>query len=91
MLQPQFNQELRTSAARQQNSIIGRHNAIHTNPYLSLEKVVSTFMNTLAHKDQILTNPLAHNNVKLEILDFCKRFRLSKIVRVAHDAYSYFP
>ena len=88
MLQPQFNQELCTNAARQQNSIIGRQNAIHMNPYLSLEKVVNTFMNTLARKDQILTNPLAHNNVK----DFCKRFcRVSKIVRLARDAFSYFP
>ena len=50
MVQPQFNQELRTSLARQQNSIIGRKNEVHTNPYLSLEEVVSTFINTLAHK-----------------------------------------
>ena len=52
---PQFKQGLCTCGARQQNSIIGGQYAIHTNPYATLEQVVSTFMITLAHKQQILT------------------------------------
>ena len=54
VVQPQF-QGLRTCGARQQNSIIGGGDVVHTNPYATLEQIVSTFMNTLSHKEQILT------------------------------------
>ena len=55
VVRPQLNQGLRSRGARQQNPNIGGGDVVHTNPYAALEQVVSTFMNTLAHKEQVLT------------------------------------
>ena len=55
VVRPQLNQGLRSRGARQQNPNIGGEDVVHTNPYAALEQVVSTFMNTLAHKEQVLT------------------------------------
>ena len=55
VVQPQLNQGLRTRGARQQNPNICGGDVVHTHPYAALEQVVSTFMNTLAHKEQVLT------------------------------------
>ena len=55
VVRPQFNQGLRSRGARKQNPIIGEGDVVHKNPYAALEQVVSTFMNTLAHKEQVLT------------------------------------
>ena len=54
-MRPQFNQGLRSRRARKQNPIIGEGDVVHKNPYATLQQVVSTFMNTLAHKEQVLT------------------------------------
>ena len=54
-MRPQLNQGLHSRGGRQQNPIIGGGDIVHTNPYADLEQVVSTFMNTLAHKEQVLT------------------------------------
>ena len=54
-MRPQLNQGLRSRGPRQQNPNIVGGDVVHTNPYAALEKVVSTFMNTLAHKEQVLT------------------------------------
>ena len=51
--------------AKQRNSIIGGYHAIQTNPYATLEQVVSTFMNILSHKEQILTNTIAHKQCEI--------------------------
>ena len=40
---------------RKQNPIIGEGDVVHKNPYAALEQAVSTFMNTLAYKEQVLT------------------------------------
>ena len=55
VVRPQFNQRLHSRRARKQNPIIGEGDVVHTNPYAALEQVVRTFMNTLAHKERVLT------------------------------------
>ena len=54
VVRPQLNQGLRSRGARQQNPNIGGGDVVHENPDADLEQVVSTFMHTLAHKEQVL-------------------------------------
>ena len=54
-MQPQSNQGLCTVQARQQNSMIGGGDVLHTNPYATLQQAYTTFMLALAHKKQVLT------------------------------------
>ena len=55
MVQPQFNQGFCTHGPRRQISVSNGGDVVHTNPYAALEQVVRTFMNTLAHKERVLT------------------------------------
>ena len=55
VVRPQFNQGLCSHGTRKKNPIISGGDVVHTNPYATLEQGVSTFINTLAYKEQVLT------------------------------------
>ena len=48
VVQPQFNQELCSHGARQQNPIIGGGDVVHANHYEILEQGINVFMHMLA-------------------------------------------
>ena len=50
-----MNQGRCTRGARQQNSMIGGGDVVHTNPYATLQQAYTTFMLALGHKKQVLT------------------------------------
>ena len=51
-MRPSNNQGFRNSTTRQQSSAGGLEDLLHANPYVVLEQAVSTFMNSIAQKEQ---------------------------------------